>query len=94
METYPYPPESEESEDATYPQIGMTVQLLDTVIYFEEPTVARWDTAGTVKSPATYYTHILKLKPLKFKLKSSDRALRFCKVQKRSQKFHYREEQI
>ncbi|KYO36736.1 protein CASC1 isoform D [Alligator mississippiensis] len=46
LETYPYPPESEESEDATYPQIGMTVQLLDTVIYFEEPTVARWDTAG------------------------------------------------
>ncbi|XP_006027400.1 protein CASC1 isoform X1 [Alligator sinensis] len=46
LETYPYPPESEESEEATYPQIGMTVQLLDTVIYFEEPTVARWDTAG------------------------------------------------
>ncbi|XP_019399947.1 PREDICTED: protein CASC1 isoform X3 [Crocodylus porosus] len=46
LETYPYPPESEESKDVTYPQIGITVQLLDTVIYFEEPTVARWDTAG------------------------------------------------
>lgn len=48
LETYPYPPESEETEDATYPRIGVTLRLLDSVIFFEEPVVARWDSAGTV----------------------------------------------
>ncbi|XP_073173965.1 dynein axonemal intermediate chain 7 isoform X5 [Lepidochelys kempii] len=46
LETYPYPPESEETEDATYPCIGVTLRLLDSVIFFEEPVVARWDSAG------------------------------------------------
>uniref|UniRef100_A0A674JEY8 Dynein axonemal intermediate chain 7 n=1 Tax=Terrapene triunguis TaxID=2587831 RepID=A0A674JEY8_9SAUR len=46
LETYPYPPESEETEDATYPRIGVTLRLLDSVIFFEEPMVARWDSAG------------------------------------------------
>ncbi|XP_030397034.1 protein CASC1 isoform X5 [Gopherus evgoodei] len=46
LETYPYPPESEETEDATYPHIGVTLRLLDSVIFFEEPMVARWDSAG------------------------------------------------
>ncbi|XP_048682147.1 dynein axonemal intermediate chain 7 isoform X5 [Caretta caretta] len=46
LETYPYPPESEETEDATYPRIGVTLRLLDSVIFFEEPVVARWDSAG------------------------------------------------
>uniref|UniRef100_A0A8C3TGZ1 Dynein axonemal intermediate chain 7 n=1 Tax=Chelydra serpentina TaxID=8475 RepID=A0A8C3TGZ1_CHESE len=45
LETYPYPPESEETEDATYPCIGVTLRLLDSVIFFEEPVVARWDSA-------------------------------------------------
>ncbi|XP_075754692.1 dynein axonemal intermediate chain 7 isoform X3 [Pelodiscus sinensis] len=46
LEMYPYPPESEESNDATYPRIGVTLRLLDSVIFFEEPLVARWDSAG------------------------------------------------
>nr|XP_023959069.1 dynein axonemal intermediate chain 7 isoform X2 [Chrysemys picta bellii] len=46
LETYPYPPESEETEDATYPRIGVILRLLDSVIFFEEPMVARWDSAG------------------------------------------------
>uniref|UniRef100_A0A452HI49 Dynein axonemal intermediate chain 7 n=1 Tax=Gopherus agassizii TaxID=38772 RepID=A0A452HI49_9SAUR len=46
LETYPYPPESEETEDAIYPHIGVTLKLLDSVIFFEEPMVARWDSAG------------------------------------------------
>ncbi|XP_067415355.1 dynein axonemal intermediate chain 7 isoform X2 [Emydura macquarii macquarii] len=46
LETYPYPPETEETEDASYPCIGVTLRLLDSVIFFEEPVVARWDSAG------------------------------------------------
>ncbi|XP_074860631.1 dynein axonemal intermediate chain 7 isoform X2 [Carettochelys insculpta] len=46
LETYPYPPESEETEDATYPRIGVTLQLLNSVVFFEEPVVARWDSPG------------------------------------------------
>nr|XP_032645657.1 protein CASC1 isoform X3 [Chelonoidis abingdonii] len=46
LETYPYPPESEETEDATYPRVGVILRLLDSVIFFEEPMVARWDSAG------------------------------------------------
>uniref|UniRef100_K7G7B4 Dynein axonemal intermediate chain 7 n=1 Tax=Pelodiscus sinensis TaxID=13735 RepID=K7G7B4_PELSI len=46
LEMYPYPPESEETNDATYPRIGVTLRLLDSVIFFEEPLVARWDSAG------------------------------------------------
>uniref|UniRef100_A0A8C8ST73 Dynein axonemal intermediate chain 7 n=1 Tax=Pelusios castaneus TaxID=367368 RepID=A0A8C8ST73_9SAUR len=46
LETYPYPPASEETEDSTYPCIGVTLRLLDSVIFFEEPVVARWDSAG------------------------------------------------
>ncbi|XP_025948434.2 dynein axonemal intermediate chain 7 isoform X2 [Dromaius novaehollandiae] len=47
LETYPYPPESEETEDAAHPPIGITLRLPDNdVIYFEDPVVARWDPAG------------------------------------------------
>ncbi|NXE47467.1 CASC1 protein, partial [Casuarius casuarius] len=47
LETYPYPPESEETEDTAHPPIGITLRLPDNdVIYFEDPVIARWDPAG------------------------------------------------
>ncbi|NWY62761.1 CASC1 protein, partial [Chionis minor] len=44
LEAYPYPPE--EAEDATHPPIQITLRLSDTVMYFENPVIARWDPAG------------------------------------------------
>uniref|UniRef100_A0A8D0HR00 Dynein axonemal intermediate chain 7 n=1 Tax=Sphenodon punctatus TaxID=8508 RepID=A0A8D0HR00_SPHPU len=46
LETYPYPPETEDTEDDSSQPIGLTVKLLDSVIYFEEPLVARWHSEG------------------------------------------------
>ncbi|XP_067162047.1 dynein axonemal intermediate chain 7 isoform X3 [Apteryx mantelli] len=47
LEAYPYPPESEEPEDATHTPVEITLRLPDNdVIYFENPVVARWDPAG------------------------------------------------
>lgn len=45
LEAYPYPPE--EAEDTTYPPIQITLRLSDSVMYFEDPVIARWDPAGT-----------------------------------------------
>ncbi|KGL88888.1 Protein CASC1, partial [Charadrius vociferus] len=44
LEAYPYPPE--EAEDTTHPPIRITLRLSDSVMYFEDPVVARWDPAG------------------------------------------------
>ncbi|KFW09777.1 Protein CASC1, partial [Fulmarus glacialis] len=44
LEAYPYPPE--EAEDATHPPLQITLRLLDNVMYFEDPVIARWDPAG------------------------------------------------
>ncbi|XP_019472350.1 protein CASC1 [Meleagris gallopavo] len=44
LEVYPYPPE--ESEDTTHPPIQITLGLPDSVIYWKEPVIARWDPAG------------------------------------------------
>ncbi|XP_066856671.1 dynein axonemal intermediate chain 7 isoform X6 [Anser cygnoides] len=44
LEAYRYPPE--ESDDAPYPPIQITLRLSDSVIYCEEPVIARWDPAG------------------------------------------------
>ncbi|XP_035166813.1 protein CASC1 isoform X2 [Oxyura jamaicensis] len=44
LEAYRYPPE--ESDDAPYPPIQITLSLSDNVIYCEEPVIARWDPAG------------------------------------------------
>ncbi|KGL79455.1 Protein CASC1, partial [Tinamus guttatus] len=46
LEAYPYPLESEETEDAAHPPIEITLRLPDHVLYFEDPLVARWDPAG------------------------------------------------
>ncbi|XP_064888335.1 dynein axonemal intermediate chain 7 isoform X6 [Columba livia] len=44
LEAYPYPPE--EAEDAAQPLIKITLGLSDSVMYFEDPVIARWDPAG------------------------------------------------
>ncbi|XP_066489869.1 dynein axonemal intermediate chain 7 [Tiliqua scincoides] len=44
LEFIPYVAECEENEDPSLVTVGLTVQLLDSVIYFEEPLIARWDT--------------------------------------------------
>ncbi|XP_051474536.1 dynein axonemal intermediate chain 7 isoform X2 [Apus apus] len=44
FEAYPYPPE--ENEDATHPPIQITLALSDSVMFFEEPMIARWDPTG------------------------------------------------
>lgn len=45
LEAFPYPPE--ESEDTTHPPIQITLRLPDSVIFWKEPVIARWDPAGT-----------------------------------------------
>ncbi|KAK2537662.1 Casc1 [Columba guinea] len=44
LEAYPHP--SEEAEDAAQPLIKITLGLSDSVMYFEDPVIARWDPAG------------------------------------------------
>ncbi|XP_009647044.1 protein CASC1 [Egretta garzetta] len=44
LEAYPYP--SEEAEDGTHPPIQITLRLSDSVMYFKDPVIARWDPAG------------------------------------------------
>ncbi|NXL46126.1 CASC1 protein, partial [Podilymbus podiceps] len=44
LEAYTYPPE--EAEGATHPPIQITLRLSDSVMYFEDPMIARWDPAG------------------------------------------------
>ncbi|NXC67477.1 CASC1 protein, partial [Anhinga anhinga] len=44
FEAYPYPPEG--AENATHPPIQITLRLSDSVMYFEDPVIARWDPAG------------------------------------------------
>ncbi|NXW40734.1 CASC1 protein, partial [Nyctiprogne leucopyga] len=44
LEAFPYPPE--EAEDATLAPIRVTLRLPDSVIYFQDPVVARWDPTG------------------------------------------------
>uniref|UniRef100_A0A8V0YUQ8 Dynein axonemal intermediate chain 7 n=1 Tax=Gallus gallus TaxID=9031 RepID=A0A8V0YUQ8_CHICK len=44
LEAYPYPPQ--ESEDTPHPPIQITLGLPDSVIYWKEPMIARWDPAG------------------------------------------------
>ncbi|KAJ7329261.1 hypothetical protein JRQ81_015435 [Phrynocephalus forsythii] len=46
LEVYPYVAVCEENEDHSAVTVGITVRLLDNVIYFEEPLLARWDKAG------------------------------------------------
>ncbi|XP_039203321.1 dynein intermediate chain CFAP94, axonemal isoform X2 [Crotalus tigris] len=43
LETYPYTATCEESEDNSAVTVGITIHLTDSVIYFEEPLIARWD---------------------------------------------------
>ncbi|NXA20325.1 CASC1 protein, partial [Ibidorhyncha struthersii] len=44
LEVYPYPPE--EAENTTHPPIQITLRLSDSVMYFEDPVIGRWDPAG------------------------------------------------
>ncbi|NXN72190.1 CASC1 protein, partial [Himantopus himantopus] len=44
LEAYPYP--LEEAENTTHPPIQITLRLSDSVMYFEDPVIARWDPAG------------------------------------------------
>ncbi|NXI52885.1 CASC1 protein, partial [Chloroceryle aenea] len=44
LEAYPYPPA--EAEDSTHPPVQITLRLSDSVMYFEDPVVARWDPVG------------------------------------------------
>ncbi|XP_021247601.1 protein CASC1 [Numida meleagris] len=44
LEAYPYPPE--EPEETTHPPIQITLRLPDSVLYWKEPVIARWDPAG------------------------------------------------
>ncbi|XP_060101922.1 dynein axonemal intermediate chain 7 [Heteronotia binoei] len=46
LETYPYSAMCEETEDTSLFVVGLTVNLLDSVIFFEEPLVGRWDPKG------------------------------------------------
>ncbi|XP_026558803.1 protein CASC1 [Pseudonaja textilis] len=43
LETYPYTASCEESEDNSAVTVGITIHLSDSVVYFEEPLIARWD---------------------------------------------------
>ncbi|ETE58505.1 Cancer susceptibility candidate protein 1-like protein, partial [Ophiophagus hannah] len=43
LETYPYTATCEESEDNSAVTVGITIHLSDSVVYFEEPLIARWD---------------------------------------------------
>ncbi|XP_013927413.1 PREDICTED: protein CASC1 [Thamnophis sirtalis] len=43
LETYPYAASCEDSEDNSAVTVGITIHLSDSVIYFEEPLIARWD---------------------------------------------------
>ncbi|XP_053262569.1 dynein axonemal intermediate chain 7 [Podarcis raffonei] len=43
LEIYPYEATCDENEDPSSVTVGLTVRLLDSVIYFEEPLIARWD---------------------------------------------------
>ncbi|XP_025021940.1 protein CASC1 [Python bivittatus] len=43
LETYPYVALYEEGEDSSAITVGITVHLPDSVIYFEQPLIARWD---------------------------------------------------
>nr|XP_034982500.1 protein CASC1 [Zootoca vivipara] len=43
LEMYPYEATCDENEDPSSVTVGLTVRLLDSVIYFEEPLIARWD---------------------------------------------------
>uniref|UniRef100_A0A670XSQ5 Dynein axonemal intermediate chain 7 n=1 Tax=Pseudonaja textilis TaxID=8673 RepID=A0A670XSQ5_PSETE len=47
LETYPYTASCEESEDNSAVTVGITIHLSDSVVYFEEPLIARWDNQGT-----------------------------------------------
>ncbi|XP_026534059.1 protein CASC1 [Notechis scutatus] len=47
LETYPYTATCEESEDNSAVTVGITIHLSDSVVYFEEPLIARWDNQGT-----------------------------------------------
>ncbi|NWW93221.1 CASC1 protein, partial [Rhynochetos jubatus] len=44
LAAYPYPPE--EAGGATHPPVQITLRLPDTVMYFQDPVIARWDPAG------------------------------------------------
>ncbi|XP_032077370.1 protein CASC1 isoform X2 [Thamnophis elegans] len=46
LETYPYTAACEDSEDNSAVTVGITIHLSDSVIYFEEPLIARWDNQG------------------------------------------------
>ncbi|XP_063164863.1 dynein axonemal intermediate chain 7 [Candoia aspera] len=43
LQTYPYTAICEEAEDNLTMTVGITIHLSDSVIYFEEPLIARWD---------------------------------------------------
>ncbi|XP_054844865.1 dynein axonemal intermediate chain 7 [Eublepharis macularius] len=46
LETCNYIGLCEEGEDTSLYVVGLTVQLLDSVVYFEQPLIGRWDPAG------------------------------------------------
>ncbi|XP_019898414.2 protein CASC1 isoform X2 [Esox lucius] len=57
LETFPYPPEQsqmqgsasmrlEDSRGQACPPVAVTITLSDSVLFLEDPLVARWDTAG------------------------------------------------
>nr|XP_056702592.1 dynein axonemal intermediate chain 7 [Euleptes europaea] len=46
LESYPYIAMCDESEDTSFYLIGLTVSLLDSVIFFEEPLIGRWEPKG------------------------------------------------
>ncbi|XP_053107402.1 dynein axonemal intermediate chain 7 isoform X3 [Hemicordylus capensis] len=46
LEICPYEATLEECEEPSLVTVRLTVQLLKSVIYFEEPLIARWDTQG------------------------------------------------
>ncbi|KAG8138443.1 hypothetical protein E2320_004341 [Naja naja] len=47
LETYPYTATCDDSEDNSAVTVGITIHLSDSVVYFEEPLIARWDNQGT-----------------------------------------------
>ncbi|KAJ6666263.1 hypothetical protein lerEdw1_000535 [Lerista edwardsae] len=46
LETVPYVAECDENEDPSLVTVGLTVKLLNSVIFFEEPLIARWEAEG------------------------------------------------
>ncbi|XP_069484589.1 dynein axonemal intermediate chain 7 [Ambystoma mexicanum] len=81
MQRYPYPPDvpntvsdggpkpEKESDLSAYPPVGINFKLLENVIFFEEPQIARWDKKGKHWTTNGIIEHIYKKEQREMSLK-------------------------